>query len=109
MSELTGEIPALATQRWEMSAQVSGTVRGATLGDGVATGQRLVDHQGEREQVGRRTGLEASRLLGGHVGQRAHDVAGEGQRVAVEHPGDPKVGQLGQLCGAGRSLRDQDV
>ena len=55
----------------------------------------LVQREGERVDVGLGARLEALGLLGGHVGERADDVAGRGQPGRVGDQGDAEVHQLG--------------
>ncbi len=60
-------------------------------------GDHLVQNGAERVNVGRRRDVlnAAKRLLRGHVGRRAHDVAGERQGlVLVKLLGQPEVGDL---------------
>ena len=54
----------------------------------------LVEHQGQRVDVGLGAGLAALGLLGRHVGEGADDVAGRGQRRGVGEAGDAEVHQL---------------
>ena len=75
----------------------------------IDAGQRLVQDQREREQVGGRAGEQPLGLLGRHVGGGPDDVAGARQRVAAEHAGDAEVGQPGQLRGRCRALGNQHV
>ena len=65
----------------------------------------LIQGQGERVDVGLGPGRTALRLLGGHVGEGADDVAGRGQGGAVGEAGDAEVHQLG----ARLPLGDLDV
>ena len=97
LAELAREIAALAAQRRQMRAEPPRPLGGGAGPHRVDAGQRLVEHQRERVQVGRRARDQPLRLLGRHVGRRPDDVAGPRQRVAADHAGDAEVGQLGQL------------
>ena len=71
----------------------------------VDAGQRLVEHEPERVEVAALVDALARRLLGRHVGERADDVAGAGQRLVAGQVGDAEVGQLGRAVGRARRAR----
>ena len=64
---------------------------------GVDAGERLIQDQRQRVEVGLRADLTAVGLLGRHVGERADDVAGARQGGAADHVGNAEVGQLGAV------------
>ena len=66
----------------------------------------LVERQGQRVDVGLGARRAALGLLGGHVGERADDVAGRGQGRRVGEAGDAEVHQLGARLAV---LGDEDV
>ena len=72
---------------------VAAGLRGARR---VAPGPRLVEGQRERVDVAGGGHPPALGLLGRHVGQRAHHVAGGGQVLAAGQVGDAEVGELGE-------------
>ena len=62
----------------------------------VDPGPRLVERERQRVDVAGRRDPAALGLLGRHVGQRAHHVAGGGQALAARQVGDAEVGELGE-------------
>ena len=70
--------------------------RGGRAGaDRVDPRQRLVEHEREAVEVAALVDALAGGLLGSHVGERADDVAGAGERLVAGQVGDAEVGQLG--------------
>ena len=94
-AQLEREVAAQAPQRGQARADPPGGGRGAAAAHGVHAAERLVEDEGERVEVGLLAHLSPGRLLGRHVGQRAHDVAGDGQRVVADHARDAEVRELG--------------
>ena len=76
--------------------------------DGVDAGERLVEDQRERVQVGLLADLAAFALLGRHVGERPQHVAGAGQRVLLGDAGAAEVGQLRRRPGTPRVALGRD-
>ena len=87
--------PARAQRRQHGADQPRGRRR-ARPAHRVGAGQRLVEHERERVEVGALVDALAGRLLGRHVGERADHVAGAGQRLVAGQVGDAEVGQLGR-------------
>ena len=61
----------------------------------------LVEGQGERVDVTGGRHARSLRLLGRHVGERAHHVARAGEGVALDEVRHPEVGQLGEAHSRG--------
>ena len=76
---------------------------------GVDAGERLVEHQSQRVQVGLHARDPALRLLGRHVCRRADDVAGERQAVLPDQAGHPEVGELDHPGVARRGVGQEHV
>ena len=57
----------------------------------VRTGERLVEHERERADVGPLVDPLTRGLLGRHVGERADDVAGSREQLVAGQVGDPEV------------------
>ena len=68
------------------------------------TGERLVEHAGERVDVGARIGRSGREPFGSHVGPGADGGSGVGQPGFAGGPGDAEVDQVGEVV-----LGDQDV
>ena len=68
---------------------------GVVAGERLAPGEGLVEHHPHGEQVRLGGGVAFADVLGRHVAHRAHDDAGGGH-VAVLHPGDAEIHDLGQ-------------
>ena len=94
-AQLEGKVAAQAPQRGQARADAPGGRRGAAAAHRVDPAERFVEDEGQRVEVGLLAHLSPGRLLGGHVGKRAHDVAGDGQRVVADHARDAEVGELG--------------
>jgi hypothetical protein len=97
-AQLARQVAAHARQRGQAHADPARRRGGVAGAHGIDAGQRLVQHEPERVRVHRAGDALPARLLGGHVGERAHDVAGARERVAVGQAGDPEVGQLGDAA-----------
>ena len=109
LTQLAGEVPALAPQRRKVGAEAAGTLRRGPAPDGIQARQGLVDHKRERVQVSACADLPPLGLLGRHVGQRPDDVAGEGERIPAHQARDSEVGQLRDLRRGERPLGHEDV
>ncbi len=93
LAQLARKLAALPAQRRQMHPH---TTRGLARGPGpnrVDAGQALVQHEREREQIGRCAGREPLGLLGRHVRGRPDHIAGHRQRVATSHARDAEIGQ----------------
>ena len=93
-AELARELAALAPQRRQVGSEAARALGRGAGRDRVDAGERLVEDERERVQVGGRAGLATERLLGRHVRHRPDHVAGPGERVAAEHASDAEVGEL---------------
>ena len=100
--QVARQVAALAAQRGQVGAELARPLKGGAGPHRVDAGERLVDDDRQRVEVGGGARFQARRLLGGHIGQRAEHVAGVRQALGVDHPGDPEVSQLGEL---GRTRR----
>ena len=94
-AQLEREVAPQAPQRRQARPDPPRGGRGAAAAHGVDAAERLVDDEGQGIEVGLLAHLSPGRLLGRHVGQRADDVARDGQRVVADHAGDAEVRQLG--------------
>ncbi len=101
------QVAPLAAQRRQPGADAARGLRRAGRAHRVRPGQRLVQHERERVQVGALVDALSGRLLGRHVREGADDVAGAGERLVARQVGDAEVEQLGRR--AGRLGRDDHV
>ena len=76
---------------------------------GLTPARRLVEDEPERVEVAALVDALARRLLRGHVGERAHDVARARERLVAGEVGDAEVGQLGRAVGRARAVGDHHV
>ena len=88
------QVAAHPAERRQAHPDAARGLRGVAPAHRVDARQRLVEHEPQRVDVGGALQALAARLLGGHVGERPHDVAGARQHVAVGHPRDPEVREL---------------
>ena len=94
-----------------------GRLRHRRAGERRASGEHLVEHRPEREQIGAMVDLAAAQLLGRHVVQRAqhHPGHGEPERLRVigrrrrEELGQPEVEHLDSLPPGEHHVRALDV
>ena len=108
-AEVARQVAAQAAQRRQPHADAPRGRRGVRAAHRVDAAERLVEHEAERVEVRGRGRAAALGLLGRHVGERADDVAGRGQRVVAGDAGDAEVGQLGDDARRLGRLGDQDV
>ncbi len=96
---------ARAERRHGAGGRAPGGLGGRSAGDRVRPGEALVDDQAGRVDVRRGPGALAARLLGGHVGDRPDDAAGQGEAALARQPGDAEVRQAGAPVGAEQDVR----
>src|SRR5829696_6888311 len=109
VAELEGQVAPHRGERWQRPAEAARCGRGAGGLDRVGPRPGLVQRERERVDVagGRHAG--AVGLLGGHVGERPHDVAGVGEGIAGGHVRHAEVGQLREARSRGGLCQDHHV
>ena len=73
-------------------------------GKGPAAGQALIEHTGQRINIGAGIDLPGAEALGGHVGPGADHRAGAGQPGLSDRVGDAEVDQIGEIVLVSRML-----
>ena len=107
--QLGRQVGAVARQRREHGADPARRRARRAGAHRVRARERLVEDQAERVEVGARVHGPARGLLGRHVGERAHDVARQRQRVLAGEVGDAEVGQLRRRAARGRAVGHDHV
>lgn len=102
LAELGRQVAAPRTQGRQRLADVARRGGGALTTHRVALSPGLVEGERERVDIAGPGDATALRLLGGHVGQRAHHVAGGGESLAAGQVRDAKVSELGEPGSSGR-------
>ena len=93
-------------ERRQGLADLAGGLGRSAARDGVLARPRLVEGERERVDVRLGAGVVALGLLGRHVGERADDLAGRGERRGARDRGDSEVHEL--RAAALRSERADD-
>ena len=107
------QVTAPALERVEPSADPPRRCRRRGAAHGVGATERLVEHERQRVEIGRLERLAALALLGGHVRERPHHIAGARENVFPREACATEVGQLGDgvrlRAPVARSGRDEHV
>ena len=108
-AQVERQVAPQAPERGQPRADPPGRRRGAAAAHRVDAGERLVEDERQRVEVGLGARRAALGLLGRHVGQRADDVARARQDVVAGDPRDAEVGQLGQPVAVAAAVGDDHV
>jgi hypothetical protein len=108
-AQLRRQIAALAPERREQRPDPLGGGRGAPAPHRVDAREALVEDERERVEVGALVDPLSVRLLGRHVGERAHDVARAREWLVARQMRDAEVRQLGRRAGRARPVGDDHV
>ncbi len=65
--------------------------------EGRSAHRQLIEHDAQRVDVAGRTGVLTERLLGGHIGRRAHRGAGLCEALAREQARKAEIGEHGAI------------
>ena len=103
------EILALALERREHGAHAPGRRGRRPRADRVHARKRLVERDPEAVEVAAVVDPLALGLLGRHVGERAHDIAGARERLVPGEVRDAEVRELGHAGGSAGRIGDQHV